>query len=393
MFTLVGQQARQHWLTDRLDTASTINFLTGLNRHLQTIQDPLVQRTAQALDRKIGGLRSHGPEGPPATRLNDNVNGRKWESAFAETLATNPSRGMLRSATDMRRLLSTVLARCTPEQQTAVALGTVNRIESAYPGSWLNDDMASTRLLEEATPAALRAFLNTPATDGPSCMATYLVACRLLAAMQDDAPNVATWKAASDKNYEALLDERGEEKFPEDGYQTGPNVGMLMRHQISPNFVNYDDEEDVRGVLSSVTDFDARTPQIDAALETGRPSIWGSSGTTNFILHFLADAVQDRQTADAVKRMDMNHMVLGLATMVMHDGGHSLYEVLRVLDQTADKLPDPVRQPLAPARVPASNYAAFFNRFAHDPETTQLLRTANEQAWQSTLAYRRELRA
>lgn len=77
--------------------------------------------------------------------------------------------------------------------------------------------------------------------------------------------------------------------------------------------------------------------------------------------------------------------------MVMRDGGHSLREVLRVLEQTADRLPDPVRQPLTPSPAPASHYGAFFASFAADIETTRLLHHGNEQAWQSTLDYRREL--
>lgn len=391
-FIWLGQQAMSHWLTDRLDTTSTVAFLTVLQQRLLAIPHPLLQRAAAAIGDKVAGLQSHGATGPAPTRLNDNVYGRKWETAFAEVLAEKPSQGMLSAATTVRRLLSTVHARCTPAQQRSITQDTVNRIQSAYPGSWLAADPASAQLLEYPDRASvLKAFLNTSAHDGASCMATYLVVCRLLAAIQEVAPDIATWKAAADTNYDLLLDERGEDKFPKDAYQQGPDVGMLMRHQISPNFMNYDEEDDVRGVLSSVIDFDARTPAIDAALRTGRPSIWGSSGTTNLLLHFLADALQHPATANAVRCLDIKHMILGLATMVMRDGGHSLREVLRVLEQTADRLPDPVRQPLTPSPAPASHYGAFFASFAADIETTRLLHHGNEQAWQSTLDYRREL--
>lgn len=392
-FTLIGQRAQQHWLTDRLDTASTIAFLTAMRQGLQATGDPRLAQAATDIGEKIEGLRSHGAEGPAATRLHDNVNGRRWESAFAEALAENPSPAMLDAATNLRRLLSAALATCTPAQKQAITENAVNRIESAYPGHWLDADMATAWLRERPDDAmALRAFLNRTVRDGVSCMATYLVACRVLAAMQDEVPDVATWKDASDENYDRLLDERGPAKFPDDSFKEGPDVGLLMRHQISPNFVNYDDKEDVRGVLSSVTDFGARTTEIDTALRTGRPSVWGSSGTTNLLLHFLADAAIKPATASAVARLDIDHMILGLATMVMRDGGHSLREVLRVLEQTADRLPEPVRRPLDASPAPASHYGAFFGRFLGNADTFQRLLHANRRAWESTLEYRRELR-
>lgn len=392
-FTQLGQRAQQFWLTDGLDTASTIGFLTTMQQGLQTTADPLLGRAATAIGGKIAGLQSHGAAGPAATRLHDNVNGRRWESAFAEALAEHPSPAMLQAAGNLRQLLSAVLATCTPAQQQAITENAVNRIESAYPGHWLAGDMDTARLRQRPDDArALRAFLSHPVMDGVGCMATYLVACRVLAAMQEEVPDVATWKDAADENYERLLDERGPEKFPEDSFQEGPDVGLLMRHQISPNFVNYDEEEDVRGVLSSVTDFEARTAEIDTALRTGRPSVWGSSGTTNLLLHFLADAAAKPATAHAVAGLDIDHMILGLATMVMRDGGHSLREVLRVLEQTADRLPPPVRRPLDASPAPASHYGAFFSRFRGNAETLQRLTQANGRAWQSTLEYRRELR-
>jgi hypothetical protein len=184
-----------------------------------------------AIGDKVTGLQSHGATGPAPTRLNDNVYGRKWETAFGEALAENPSQGMLNAATTVRRLLSTVLARCTPAQQRSITQATVNRIQSAYPGSWLAADPAGAQLLEYPDRASvLKAFLNTSAHDGASCMATYLLVCGLLAAMQEVAPEIATLKAAADTNYDLLLDERGEDKFTEDAYQQGPDVGMLMRH-------------------------------------------------------------------------------------------------------------------------------------------------------------------
>jgi hypothetical protein len=324
--------------------------------------------------------------------LNDNVNGRKWESAFADTLAEKPSSGMLKSSNDVRRLLLVTLCRCTTDQQEKISLSVARYITSAYPGNWLNGDVDCTVFLNASEdPSKLRNFLNMQATDGPSCMSTYLVGARLLKAIEDEAPEVATWKQASDRNYELLQEESGEEKFPEDGYQEGPDAGMLMRHQIPPNFET-GEKDRVRGVLSSVTDFDQRTAVMDAALQTGRPNIWGSSGTTSFLLHFLADASRNPATKDAVNRLDINHMILGISTMVMHDGGHSLREVLRVVEQTSDKLPDPVRQTLTPSHEPASNYGAFFERFKYDRQTYSLLKRANDEAWRATLEYRRDLR-
>ena len=423
-----GEHAR---LSSRMDMASVLSLLETAAAELDAASlKPLRDKTLNlAIE-----LRSHGPAGPPLTRLLDNVYGRVWESILNAHLLTHMPPKVIEAANAIRAEFAKLFYRLPPDVQHATCIRLLERLEAELPRPWSGRDPRLQALVRHPTSPSLQqqskrdrhhlfqerlaTFLAEPSTTGPEAAGDYFVVLSAFDVMKHAAPDHSPWIHLARARYGADIEPRkGRRKFQSLAVAEPLSLSLLTGDgggggiTLAHHAFACEGASSVRAGLVKIWDLDVpqnggggdggesddclgrdkagATGPISInmhSIRRGVPYVTGISGYMHLLCSFFAHLRGEMG-------LDVQHAVLGLLVYLVYDGGHTWNEGLQTVNYLEGKM-----LPLGVFGAPTLNeealvYVADYNRFVElfvGTETEDYLRRAVRQADKFTIAYRRK---
>lgn len=367
--------ATRQWLADvrQRCEGQGLQELAGLADQLaNAIPGPARPAAPGAPDPRIAQLRHH------ATQLHDNVYGRALESSLINHLVHNPPEGVKNSMMALSMHLGRELAGMPPAWQHWVAQSAQHWIKEE-PRGWQGQSPALHAFVNAAPTdalAALRALLHAPKDTGADCLAIPFLTVKLSVLMAKG--GAATWMEDANRNYGTVVGPaaaRETNTIPNPN-RIAPKAGITAHHQpitvaTPPHEAAMHPGDRNRPKL------ELPSPELLKALEHGAPFVSGVSGSTNIVMHAVANM---RQTS----QVDAKDALLGTMMFLTHDGGHSMHEAMWVGNQLNQHLALDLGLPGGDRSQYVADYRGFIDSFPLD-QGGDTLREAADMAWQQTL--------
>lgn len=420
-------EAKGHVLRRELSVEQTRAFLGQ-------IREPKAARAlAEALLEQLPATTA----AMPPTRLQDNLYGRVFDSALISELVRQPPAGVISA---MSRVLSGTHAWIHGEYAPGDAHISAPQLEQAIQGlqEKLRDDprfwfvqVPALQAIAAASndapgpgqpsPAvqALDHYLTQPVQSGEEAVAVSYVMVRLWNTLKE-AGAFIPWKDVADVNFNERI-------TPQNGRIQGPSVslpglgdlslkmltpqtsgsGITLRHQPNPS-VRDDQPASTRPTTVNMPDLaphgtDAGpqrpfgafpTESARTALQHGLPFASGVSGSTNLLLHLFEylrtggakEVVANENKGFREPALNPRDGLLGAMMFLVHDGGHSIQEVLWTANQQDEalQLGLQVGDPARPNEFVA-NYETLAGLYAG--ATRQAIEDGTARAFDAITAY------
>ena len=219
-----------------------------------------------------------------ATRLNDNIFGRVFETRLMAQLIASPALGTVPCAQQLAGILVrhlSTLPSCMKDGVTKALSATL----VSEPRFWF-DRVPLLRQFITAAPGeqkrrALVTWLLTPPTSSYDCMAITLCACQLSIALKVNASAFAPWMCAAGLNYAQAVQPASRRLKNMTQPLLRPEGGILLLHQ-RPAFSHPAMRPGMRATLQHRPNLDSQSTVTRRALEHGLPYASGVSGTLRF---------------------------------------------------------------------------------------------------------------
>ncbi|APR75969.1 Hypothetical protein A7982_01316 [Minicystis rosea] len=279
----------------------------------------------------------------PLTRLHDNIYGRVFESSFiADLVASSPvevAAAMTATAKATAEWLDKPPAQGGLQEQTLrnVAKSLQNDLSRVDPRFWFSEVPALERIQRATSDderiAAMKDYLNADKATGYESLSVPYVMVKLWNAVTQ--AKILDWKERANENYRTTIQAEAKREHPiakhNMNHPETEGAGITLRHQptavIEPGTLPSTRPSTVYTPKITPEDKDV-TASTKAALEHGIPFAGGVSGTTNIMLHLF-----EHLAKTTVPDLDIKSFLLGTMMFVVHDGGHSMHEVLWTANQ------------------------------------------------------------
>jgi hypothetical protein len=336
-------------------------------------------------------------------RLHDNPHGRAFDSLLAQALIRRPPEPVMAAVATMcagfrRELHEDPLA--------GAACLDLCKDWRHDPRGWMAAAPGVPSLLDDqdGAPAALRrvlAYLDRPMERGADrglevvarvYLLVYLSVARGRVATRLGLPGAlpAYLGASADRMLDLILPLRTRE--PDSGPQgKARGIGITLAHQPPAA-----EDPRYRAVERAAWTCRPGEPQADGTRKfspvadvqhrRGQPFASGLSGCTSVLLHLFAHLRDEGLLARDVHAADV---LLAAAMTLIHDGGHSLFEVFWVGDRLSSRLAPTLGVPRVDPWEDRSVAVSDLNRIAglFQRETASAVREAMADAWQGTIDY------
>jgi hypothetical protein len=359
---------------------------------------------------------------PPGKELSrgqqhDNLYGRVFETKFAAALVSQPPAAFIDACDSIGRAFANRLEQLHDEDEEFArsvrgrekpasgversAQETAKIYAEKNPRPWSRSvpamgSMAETAKMKGgyAALAAIIGFFDEIPETGHGILAAFSLMAQLSAELAYRRKPKPAWMVSADRIYnEVITPQKSTElAWSKDRIPKTDAVGITLLHQplaaqdasrarsIRPVTYNRFGKrhEDADFADEGISD------TMSTAHEKGLPYGTGVSGNTNMLLHLFHHLKQT--DADVLAGIPAADVVMMSAMLMIHDGGHSLHEVLWVanlLDRDCALGLD-LGDPDNPNAF-VSDYDAFFKKF--NDETAAVLRAAADQAYARTLDY------
>ncbi|OWQ44083.1 hypothetical protein CDL60_26910 [Roseateles noduli] len=344
-----------------------------------------------------------GDAGVERGQLHDNPHGRVFDSLVALALIRRPPESLMAAVATMcaafrRELIEDPLA--------GAACLHLCEDWRHDPRGWMPAAPGLPSLLggQDGAPAALRrvlAYLDRPMDRGADrglevvarvYLLVYLSVARGRVATRLELPGAlpAYLGASADRMVDLIHPLRTRE--PDSGPQgKGRGIGITLAHQPpaaqDPRYRAVERAAWTCRPGAPQADGSRKfSPVVDVQHRHGQPFASGLSGCTSVLLHLFAHLRDEGLLARDVHAADV---LLAAAMTLIHDGGHSLFEVFWVGDRLSSRLAPALGIPRVDRWEDRSVAASDLNRIAglFQPETASAVRDAMATAWQGTLDY------
>ncbi len=362
------------------------------------------KRVAKVCESLAGQLPEKGSD-LPATRLNDNIYGRAYDSALIGNLVEDPPRGVRTAMRATGGAFADMLdARKFSDDSDQFSQGGLDRaveglqeyLTSKDPRFWFNQVPGLEKVRDAKTPekalAALSKFLRSKKSTGPECIAMPYLLVKFSILLAQQVPN--PWMDKGDSNNrKVVVPQKGLDTFGDDS-NLSVGAGITQRHQ--PAIVEEDwmepgkrpttvsrPEINKPGIDEDDDETKHPTEAVELALEHGLPWATGASGSTNIMLHML-EHLQDNGHDD----IDTKDFLLGTMMFLVYDGGHSVNEVLWTANQLEPVLGLEIglRDDEEEPEEFVADYEQFIGLYG-DKGTGKALQEAAEGAWDKVTDY------
>jgi len=359
---------------------------------LEVIQSTLASVGLRQVGSTIGSLldelRSHGPAGPPPTRLHDNMYGRVWETALNAKLMEEMPPAVIEAARTMRMALLAMVQQVPEELGQAIRKSFMNRIGRELPRPWSDNDgrLQELNRVENPSRIAFEEFLRMPTESGYDVAGNYFVGKVLFDVFKEVAPDLFTWRAEAGVRYRHdIVPLKGNLRFERVSTENKAGSGITLAHHphASPG------RPSERVVLHSVWDLDAITASSGTgdtlnmiAMKQGIPVCTGISGYTHLFTSFFLEIKK-------TLKLDVRHAILGLLVYLVVEGGHTWNEGLMTLNYMERKLAMGILPVTSDVATFVADYSCFISIF-DGCDTKEYIDRAIAFANEATILYRRE---
>jgi hypothetical protein len=385
----------------------TVDGMAALLRHLQpTLSQPGLETLCDAVGDAAGRLEAHAAQGLVPIRLHDNIYRRAYETHLAALLANRPLAGTCKAADRLKRHFAALLRGCSPAQAKEVARLTGLMVIEDWPRPWSDVrpeltvlGRAALRKDRDGALRSLQEFLSKPAHPGPAHIAIFHLGMRMVRAIHSVRSDLVPFAAEANDFYREVVVplKGGSLRDTDEQFSRVPDLAAFARaHGTGPMLPNHPPalptgSPTLRHAYKRVPDLDAAAAAVSRAMSSGMPVVTGPSGSACLMVYtFVAVAHVDASGGGANESFEIKHAVLGLLAWLVHDGGHSLQEVLSIVHLLA-----PILGFEWPCKSGADGrYVADLDEifsFYDAPDRKQLMETA-DQAWERMLEYSLQLR-
>jgi len=328
------------------------------------------------------------------TLQHENLYGRVFDSLLVHALIKAPPQALLDASGLCAGMFASALEDSAPDLQAAANLRRDHILKDVRPWAWQVPDfvqIAAARTDSEAL-QAIRSFLGRKPDSGPEIVGqTYLMA--KMAIHQQSVGNAFDYMYSAGRTYQVIRAQSLRERAsPEAVISEGAGITMLHQPPAidTPSLVPSERPATVQrpGERHDPVGLRDRDPAQALLTETMQmqfdhalPFSAGLSGTAGILLHMYGALRDIGLTGVGAPEFLMNTMLF-----FVHDGGHSMHEVLWVANLLDRQLAlgldigDPARP---------NEFVADFDRFASgftgDMKTA--VENAMDQAWDGTQQY------
>jgi hypothetical protein len=311
------------------------------------------------------------------TQLHDNIYGRALESVMINELVRNPPANVRHSMAALSGHLDDTLSSLPRPAQHQVAEAVQDMMRHERRG-WQAQSPELEAFFNAAPGHELRALkdlIRSPKETGADCIAVPYLTVKLSLCMGGGAP----WMQQANVNYRDVV---GPAAARETESAPNPNriaakAGITSHHQ--PNTVRTHHSEAAMHPGDRNRPILHRTsPEVRTALQHGAPFVSGVSGSTNIVMHAVANML------DAHKGIDAKDALLGTMMFLTHDGGHSMHEAMWVGNQLDHKLQLGMGMPGGDPSRYVADYQGFIESFPPE-KGRDTMRAAADTAWRVTL--------
>jgi len=384
---VIGQlkaSARMAWMKHDLGVEATRSSLLAASKKCDSAGMGYLALVARTL---AAELASHGPDGPPLTRLHDNLNGRVWETALFAELVRNTPQPVMQATQQLCNHLAGLIDRVPPEGLHLLHERLLEYIgPTDIPRPWLHERqdvvLYLQRLAAQDTDLTyLKILLQSPPRHGMDCVAQMWLAQRATLGLNSSG-NGGEWANLAYQNYaDHVHPAKSISGVPMGNTTIGS--GITTKHQ-PPAIRLAGSPPAERPAVINKPELEALSPAARTQLNQGSPLCGGMSGTTNLMWHVMRHAELDEG-----KRFDVQNAMLGIFMMVNQDGGHSLHECLWVVDQIGGRGGSPPAFGSGTPDEYVCDFDAYFKSFT-DPDVTAALQNSCEAAWTALGEYRKQ---
>lgn len=377
-------EARQFWLSGKLDAASVAGFFqrAGARGDL-----------APPLKALAGELQAAGSQPKVATQFYDNIYGRKFESDFAHELVKNPPAQLLSNTAKIGdAMLDWVMDSIVPtmpeEDLNEVLAAVVDKIsEDMRP--WFSETPEVSAFLENPTLDNFAPMFKKVDDGFDAIKIPYL--CVRFMTVVGDFEILPPWMHESNTNYSEVVETTRSIGFSgvTDGDFKGHGLGLPHhpQHDPLPGF-----QSGKNWAIAKEIQMGEPTAFETNSLKYGHPVACSVSGSANIMAHL------GQHLAENDPEFSQQQAQLGMLMFALFDGGHSANEVMVVAkaleaepwDQ--DKDMDDI---LNDRREFTANYTLDYNEIIQlglQDGTHDAIRQALDSAFASTVKYYEALR-
>lgn len=331
-------------------------------------------------------LKSHRLNGPPTTRLHDNIYGRVWESIINATLVDDMPPKVLESVQILQNEFSELIDRMPDHLEHMICGRIFTSLAAESSRSWLDRDSCLRNFINLTNPNRqdLLNLFSGAVTNGQKANIVFFMGMKLFLAFQDAAPGYFSWTPARAWYEQEIVSMKGAIKFTEVASGHWVGSGITLAHQPPID----DEPASMRPVVNRVWDLDASreagtTSPNMLALRCGLSYCTGISGCTFLYARFCMDVTRRG------RKLDVPHALLGLFIYLVHSGGHTWHECLQTVNYLESQLGIGILPEHKDPNTYVSDYAQFISIF--DGTTTkEYLTAAVQHANKMTILYRRK---
>lgn len=294
------------------------------------------------LSEKISILQSQLMVENIYTRLNDNIYGRVFDSAFVTTLVKNPPKEVQNAMTSMANGLAEYLdtLNLSSNDSQKISAEIKDLLVRSDHRFWFpaTPELESiSRTDDEDVVKGLIDYLLKEKKSGYECISVPYLIVKLGNILKDNRI-FAPWVIESTFNFFFNLEPqaKGLRIVNEGAPLKTKDAGITLHYQPSEN-----EEEwmvpSARPTINRKPDLEKSNLSSDqkkslkTQMEHGIPWASGMSGSTNICMYA-------RDYFNSLAPIDLNATILGTIMFLVHDGGHSLHEPLWALSQITKKL-------------------------------------------------------
>ena len=351
------------------------------------------------------------------TRLHDNIYGRVLDSKIVGKLVENPPIGVQQAMTQTSRVLGSLLINMAHLHLSKIVeklkLGLEGDLRFWFPRTPLINTFLKTKPPAEAFELLIK-YLNAEKISGEECISIPYMLVKIsnvlkeiqLKSDKDLYPDIfslgssfdeqcikreklpariAPWMLKCDPNYNHFIIPQGCRVLNNPQRQVSDGGGITLRNQPSTSHEpwmvpSYRQSTGCYPDFTKIADNEA----LATALEFGAPWSSGVSGSLNVILFALPLILSEARD----QRINLNDYLLASMMFLVHDGGHSIQEVLWTANQIDQRLKFGfhLTDDGEDYRVFIADYIKFLDLF-RGTETFNKLNTAYTSAFDNLTQY------
>jgi hypothetical protein len=284
-------------------------------------------------------------------RLQDNIYGRVFDSNVVNEMVKDPPESVKTAMAKTKAVVFDWISDDTNISNEKLKAGVVEfqkTLREKDPRFWFPNVPGLEAVRDAGTPEeALQAFKNylqAPVNNGHDSLSVPYAMCKFFLAL-GQVQVVPDWKLKGDKNYQDVHFKvvgrthlpgptpkvpNEEVRFVGVDHTKTKNTGITLNHQpgIGPEDVTLNPStRPTTYNMAKIAEGDTPTEVVKQALGHGVPFASGVSGSTNIMMHLFESVKAQDPT------VDVRDFLVGTMNFLVHDGGHSIHEVMWTANQ------------------------------------------------------------